>query len=901
MSFGFSVGDCVLLLGIAKKQYQNCRAAGAEYIEIAREVKCLCGVLKLLRSEAEKGGDSWLQLQDADATAELAGAIGGCRHILEDLQVLLARYEGLSGDGEPVGLRRKISNRIGFGSKIQSLGEIRGKIIMYTSTISVVLDAMQLKATGRLEDRMNVGFSQLQENFHSMRKSIVEEVLKARSAPKWKSAPSVLSLSTYAEDDKEIWQEFRRELVIRGFRSKQLDRHKDVLKAYMLKLEQNGILDEMQLPESTDQEPWWTKRVFSETVDTLQNLQPIAEEHDHAAEPSEDEREDKMAAREGFATQISLTKPPASKIDLPAVSSTSEPSGSSSTTTLVLPSQPEHNSYILTSVSPPERSPSTSKLSLEIDEDTKVLQSQTARSSIELDPTALPSYQDHISIPENLETIPPTSENQQNATDTLNTSLPESSGAKPGESIIDDSQPTDTVRASSEEIPDPAVESTHETTLRPTEAELREAFAALLNIPNTLSTKGTATTSGPKEDMAVVGPFSDLHAPHDTSSGAQRPTPRRHESESKSTGARDKAGGKLPWGERIIEEDEARQKRRRALNEAHRARREREESSEEEEIEVDMPRRTERTSKEDKARQKRRRARREARRAQREEEEASMSEDYRRRTERTPEEQEAHDKRQRERTEKLRAAQREQEEASTSEDYKEEIYRRRTERTTEEQEAHDMRRRERREAHRVAREREGSSTSEGYEAGVYRRRTERTTKEQEAHDKRRRERREARRAQREQEETSTSEEYDVTSMSEDYETSTSEDYDETSTSEDYETSTSEDYKGIVDTRRTARTPEEEEAHQKRRRERREARRARREQELTFTSEEEDEEVFGRRRERTKSRALPLLMFMLGGLAAFRLGKDKGGGKEKGHGGKEKSGSGKEKEPRSYVV
>ena len=39
MSFGTSVGDIILLIQLAHKNYRNCKEAGGEYIEIAREMQ----------------------------------------------------------------------------------------------------------------------------------------------------------------------------------------------------------------------------------------------------------------------------------------------------------------------------------------------------------------------------------------------------------------------------------------------------------------------------------------------------------------------------------------------------------------------------------------------------------------------------------------------------------------------------------------------------------------------------------------------------------------------------------------------------------------------------------------------------------------------------------------------
>jgi hypothetical protein len=292
MSFGFSAGDFFLLIQLAKATYKICVEAGTEYNEIAREIRSLYAVLKPLRDEAAKP-DSGLFRQDPSSAAELVKAIDGCTHILEDIQFLLAKYEGLSATGEAASVPKKLWRRFRFSSKIERLGVVRGKLIAYTSTISVLLDGVQLRATGRVEDKLDNVSSQMTEGFESLKKAILGMAVKARAEQRGGSTMSLLSLSTYAGDDKEVWQEFRRELVALGFRSKSLDRHKDLLQAYMLKLDQSGLLDEVKDPsDQSIAQPWWKKHDFLETVNSLPGLQPIDEEepalqlHESSSRPS---------------------------------------------------------------------------------------------------------------------------------------------------------------------------------------------------------------------------------------------------------------------------------------------------------------------------------------------------------------------------------------------------------------------------------------------------------------------------------------------------------------------------------------------------------------------------------------------------------------------------------------
>jgi hypothetical protein len=137
---------------------------------------------------------------------------------------LLTKYEGLTATGDAVSVPKKLWHRFPFSSKIMQLGAVRGKLIAYTSTISVLLD-VQLRATSKVKDKLDNVSSQITEGFESLKKAILRMAVKARAKQRGGSTMSLLSLSTYAGDDKEVW-EFRQELVVLGFRSKPLDQHK---------------------------------------------------------------------------------------------------------------------------------------------------------------------------------------------------------------------------------------------------------------------------------------------------------------------------------------------------------------------------------------------------------------------------------------------------------------------------------------------------------------------------------------------------------------------------------------------------------------------------------------------------------------------------------------------------
>jgi hypothetical protein len=60
---------------------------------------------------------------------------------------------------------------------------------------------------------------------------------------------SVLTFSTHSEDDKEIWREFRRELLLEDFGSQKLRQYKSGIKDYMKSLDGGAIPDARATPE----------------------------------------------------------------------------------------------------------------------------------------------------------------------------------------------------------------------------------------------------------------------------------------------------------------------------------------------------------------------------------------------------------------------------------------------------------------------------------------------------------------------------------------------------------------------------------------------------------------------------------------------------------------------------
>jgi hypothetical protein len=88
-------------------------------------------------------------------------------------------------------------------------------------------------------------------------------------------------MSTYNEDDKEVWREFRRQLISKGFKSNQLDKHSDMLQAYLLKLVQSDVLNEMGMHQSAPKQD----HAFPAPTDISEDLAPVEQEHHFTKAP----------------------------------------------------------------------------------------------------------------------------------------------------------------------------------------------------------------------------------------------------------------------------------------------------------------------------------------------------------------------------------------------------------------------------------------------------------------------------------------------------------------------------------------------------------------------------------------------------------------------------------------
>ena len=242
VSFGFSLSDAVLLTQLAWKTVQNARRACGEHDELTHEVSSLHIVLRRLESEI-RIPESPLNQSDGSYSEELEVIISGCKKVLNVLDSILKKYNSLSEEERSV---KKIWQRIRFGNgQVADLGDQREKLTYYTTLLNMLLNMASAGSTGRVEKKMDTAGNDLKDlkvAVNGITAHLVSQSHHEGSA-----------LTAYADDDRAVWKEFRRELLRDGFSSSVLRKHKTTIKAYITELGNRGLLDQNDLDSGTEE------------------------------------------------------------------------------------------------------------------------------------------------------------------------------------------------------------------------------------------------------------------------------------------------------------------------------------------------------------------------------------------------------------------------------------------------------------------------------------------------------------------------------------------------------------------------------------------------------------------------------------------------------------------------
>ncbi len=239
MSFGYAIGDFVLLTQLAWDVVQNSRKACGAHDELTSEATSLHIVLRRLEIEISKPNSILTRNNDStDRKEELAQLSEDCRRVLRTLDGILKKYNALSEEKRSA---TKLWKKVQFGNgEMLDLAELRLKVATSTSALTLFLNLLSIGSQGKVESYMESQGDELKE----MRRSLnwITASMQAK-APK---AGEGSILTTYAGDDKAIWKDFRRELIREGFSSEVLERHMETIKDYVIELGNRGALDDVE-------------------------------------------------------------------------------------------------------------------------------------------------------------------------------------------------------------------------------------------------------------------------------------------------------------------------------------------------------------------------------------------------------------------------------------------------------------------------------------------------------------------------------------------------------------------------------------------------------------------------------------------------------------------------------
>ena len=252
MSFGYSIGDFVLVTQLAYSVVKNARKACGAHSALAREVNSLHVVLVRLESEVSKP-ESILSVtagsEDIDGRVEkrkeLSGLVRDCERVLKILASILKKFNALPDDQRSV---KQLWQKIRFGNgEMQDLAKIRSELVTHTQAITLFLNLLGLGSQGKVERYMETHGAELREIKTSLNWVTAKLQVKDAYTHGERSI-----LSSHVGDDKEVWKMFRRELIQDGISSRMLRKHKQTIKKYVVELGARGVLDDAATEDVTE-------------------------------------------------------------------------------------------------------------------------------------------------------------------------------------------------------------------------------------------------------------------------------------------------------------------------------------------------------------------------------------------------------------------------------------------------------------------------------------------------------------------------------------------------------------------------------------------------------------------------------------------------------------------------
>ena len=229
MSFGYSVGDIITLIQLTTRTYNGWKNACGKYGDITSNLAVLQTLL--IRIEAEAQAPNSLIARNTEDFGGWETLYKSCHTLVVELEEVLDKYKSLGTN------RRKNWDRIRLGNR--NLDGLNGRLVRKTASLSAYISVLGISSQARVENEV---FPELLQKIDHMATQMRRGNSSIRSV-----------LTTYEDDDKAIWREFRRELIGTGIRSREIHKYSAALKTYLSRLQRDGLLDE-EAPLERDEE-----------------------------------------------------------------------------------------------------------------------------------------------------------------------------------------------------------------------------------------------------------------------------------------------------------------------------------------------------------------------------------------------------------------------------------------------------------------------------------------------------------------------------------------------------------------------------------------------------------------------------------------------------------------------
>ncbi|KAI4911333.1 hypothetical protein J4E85_011242 [Alternaria conjuncta] len=153
-SFGFSIGDVVLVANYAYSVYKSCKNAGDNFREITADINSLHSLLNALSNEYENPRSSFRYLPP-DQEGQLAARLEDCKADLRSVKTILNDFRSLDTH------HARYRDKLAFTSEKQAA--IREKIVAHGARLQQFLSGTNVATFSRIENNTEVNGHILRE------------------------------------------------------------------------------------------------------------------------------------------------------------------------------------------------------------------------------------------------------------------------------------------------------------------------------------------------------------------------------------------------------------------------------------------------------------------------------------------------------------------------------------------------------------------------------------------------------------------------------------------------------------------------------------------------------------------------------------------------------------------